>query len=285
MKKGKGLGGKPRRRGGKLTRRNEPEKKKRRLEGSQLLALGFGCLLVMLAVLFGWMMDRQLRGGLLGQRTEAMARPDWVPIGSLPPYVPQAFMAVVDPTFAEGGPVRPRDAHKTIPRALVREIHLLGSGVGGHARELVMAPLLEQRIDRRDLLELYLNRVYLGASEDFPIYGVFAGAREFFGKAPSELTLGETASLAGLLLEPKIERPDDVPGAVGVRRNEVLRAMLRMGYISEAQLQEAVAERLAFQPGLSEMPMTRQHLTAGDTAIIRLPPPLVQETEGDQPAG
>ena len=280
MKRGKGLGRKPRRRGGKLTRGKEPAKKRRRrLESSQLLALGFGCLLIAIVGIFGWMMDRQLRGGLLGQRTEAMARPDWAPLASLPSYLPQAFMAVVDPTFAGGGPVRPGDAHRTIPRELVREIHLLGTGIGGHARELVMAPLLEQRIDRTELLELYLNRVYLGTTEDFPVYGMYAGAREFFGKEPSQLTLGETASLAGLLLEPRIDRPDDVPGAVGVRRNEVLRAMLRMGYINESQLQEAVAERLAFQPGLTEMPMTRQNLAPDDTAVIRLPSPIPAEIE------
>src|SRR5690606_31356442 len=125
---------------------NEPEQG--RLEGSQLLALGIGCLLIGLVAGFGWAMDRQVRGGLLDQRSEAIARPDWVPIASLPAHIPRTFVAVVDPTFAGGGPVRPRDADKTIPRELVREVHLLGSGLGGQARELMMAPILEQRIDR-----------------------------------------------------------------------------------------------------------------------------------------
>lgn len=278
----KGLGGKAPRRGGKLTRRGEPET--HRLEGPQLLALGVGCLLIVIVAIFGWTMDRQLRGGILGQRSEAMARPDWATIESLPAYVPQTFLAVVDPTFLEGGGVRPRDSGKTIPRKLVREIHLLGSGLSGQARERMMAPLLEQRLDRTEILELYLNRVYLGVFHDYPVYGIHHAAREYFGKLPSQLTLGETASLAGLLLEPKIEDPENVPGAVGVRRNEVLRALLRMGYIDEAELQQAVTERLAFQPGLREIPMTRQPLVAADTAVIRLPRPSPAPGEENQAA-
>src|SRR5690606_13060093 len=97
------LGGKPPRRGGKLTRKGEPEKGP---EPSQLLALTLGCLLLGAAAGFGWAMDRQLRGGLLDQRREAMARPDWVSIESLPEYVPRTFLSVVDPTFDSAGAVR-----------------------------------------------------------------------------------------------------------------------------------------------------------------------------------
>jgi hypothetical protein len=277
VKKGKGLGGKGPRRGGKLSRRQEPERAK--IDGSQLLALTVGCLLVGTVAGFGWAMDRQLRGGLLEQRTEAMERPDWVSVSALPAFVPRTFLAVVDPTHEDGGPVRPRDASRTIPRELVREIHLLGSGLGGQAKEMMMAPILEQRVTGDALLELYLNRVYFGIAHDYPVYGIHYAAREFFGKEPSQLTLGETASLAGLLLEPRIERPDEVPGAVGVRRNEVLANLLRRGYITEADMQAAVAERLAFQPGLTEVPMTRQDLAVMDTAVIRLPPPNPPEEE------
>lgn len=270
MRRGKRLAGKPPRRGGRLTgRRQEPRPGP---TSSELATLVAGCLLVGVVAGFAWGMDRQLRGGILDQRSEAMARPDWVSIESLPPYLPRAFLGVVDPNYEEGGAVRARDEGKTIPRELVRQIHLLDDGLADQARELAMAPVLEQRADRGQILELYLNRVYLGITHGFPIYGVHYAAREYFGKEPGQLTLGEAATLAGLLLEPRIERPADRPGAVGIRRNEVLRALARSGYITPEQYRDAVAERLAFQPGLAEAPMTRVMLSSEDTAVIRLPP-------------
>lgn len=228
-------------------------------------------LLVGIMVGFGWAADRQLRGGLLEQRTEAMQRPDWVPLESLPAYVPRAFLAVVDPGFEEGAPVRARDADASVPRALVREVHQL-DGLSGKARELIMAPVAEQRLTRRQLLETYLNRIYLGQANGVPVYGVYYAAEEYMKKAPSELTLSDAATLAALLLQPRIDDPADRAGAVGVRRNEVLRAMFRRGDITAEQYQAAIREELAFQPGLAEQPMSRRILTADDTTIVRLPP-------------
>lgn len=136
-----------------------------------------------------------------------------------------------------------------------------------------MAPILEKRIPDEAVLELYLNRVYFGMAHDYPVYGIHYAAREYFGKEAAQLTLGETATLAGLLLEPRIERPEDMAGAVGARRNEVLTNLLRTGYITEADMKTAVAERLAFQPGITEVPMTRQVFAVTDTTVIQLPPP------------
>src|SRR5690606_6962205 len=141
------------------------------------LALTIGCLLVGTVAGFGWAMDRQLRGGVLEQRAEAMQRTDWVPVASLPEFIPRTFIAVVDPTFEDGGQVRPRDASHTIPRELVRQIHLLGNGLGGQAKEMMMAPILEQRIPGDAVLELYLNRVYFGIAHDYPVYGIHYAAR------------------------------------------------------------------------------------------------------------
>jgi penicillin-binding protein 1A len=220
---------------------------------------------------FGWGMDRQLRGGLLLQKTEAMQRPDWVNLETLPRYVPSAFLSVVDPAFVEAGTFRGRGSRRTIPRELVRQIHLLGDGISGEARELVMAPVLTRHSSKQAMLELYLNRVYLGMAREYPVYGIHHAATEYLGKDPQQLTVGEAAMLAGILLEPRIERPQERPGAVGIRRNEVLRALVRAGTITEGEYAEATAERLAFQPGLAELPMSRRIPSAGDTNVIRLP--------------
>jgi len=233
---------------------------------------------------FTWSVDRELTAGLLQQRIEAMQREDWVPLDDLPPHVPNAFIAVVDPGF-EGAPTprRPRDEAETIPRHLVRQIHLLGHGMGSQARERVMAPVLEQRTNRRQLLEFYLNRVYLGLSQEVPVYGIHHAALEYLGKDAREMTVGEAATIASLLLPPMIERPEERPGAVGARRNEVLRALLQAGYITPQDFQQAVGERLAFQPGLRFLPMTRRIPLAADTAVIRLPPEYRPQPEEEDP--
>lgn len=219
---------------------------------------------------FAWAADRQLRGGVLRQRAEAQRRPDWVALDRLPAYVPAAFVAVVDPAFLETGTLRAGEEGTTLARELVRQVHLIPGSLGGEARELVMAPLLEHRTDKRELLELFLNRVYLGREQGYPVFGIHHAAREYFDKEPSQLSLGETATLAGLLLAPRIEDPDLRAGAVGARRNEVLRVMWLGELITAEQYRQAASEPLAFQPGLDEFPMTRP-ADWGREAVIRLP--------------
>jgi membrane peptidoglycan carboxypeptidase len=223
---------------------------------------------------FGWSLDRQIRGGLLRQQREAVQRPDWVRLERLPEYVPAAFVAVVDPSFIQEGAIRGGRRTTTLSRELVRQVHLLPDDVSGEARELLMGPILEQRTSRRGLLEVFLNRVYLGDQRGYPIFGVHHAAREYFDTEPEQLTLGETATLAGLLLEPRITDPENRVGAVGVRRNEVLRVMLAGGMVSEEQFRAAVAEPLGFQPGLERQPMSRPADWMEEPAPIRLPEEL-----------
>jgi membrane peptidoglycan carboxypeptidase len=186
--------------------------------------------------------------------------------------VQQAFIVAVDPTFDVSGTTRSREQGNILPRQLVHQIHLLGTGLRDEAREMVMVPVLEQRASKAEIFELYLNRIYLGIDENVEIYGIYDAAREYFGKEPSDLTVSEAATLAGLLLPPKIDRPEDRPGAVGVRRNEVLGALLTSGVITSDDYAAAVRERLGFQPGINELPMSRRLPSPSDTVTIRLPP-------------
>jgi membrane peptidoglycan carboxypeptidase len=283
-KRGRMLGGKAPQRGGRLSLGKPVADPAPEGSTQVLIVLTVGFLILGIVAGFGWELDRQLRGGILLQRVEAVQRPDWVPLEALPEYVPRVFLAVVDPAFEGVGTLRSREDGSTLPRELVRQIHLLGNGLRGQARELVMGPVLEQRAGKQDLLEFYLNRVYLGIEHEVPIYGIHYAAREFFGKEASELTLGETATLAGLLLEPRIERPGERPGAAGVRRNEVLRSLAMAGLISAEEFAEAVAEPLGFQPGLTELPMSRRLPLRGDTATIRLPEQYRPRPEDEEEA-
>ncbi len=283
-KGGKMLGGKPPRRGGRLTgpapRGQRRGERQRTLPPQLLPMVVLGCLVLGTVGGFAFAMDRQLTAGVISQAAEAAQRPDWAPLDALPAYVPAAFLVAVDPNFLRGGALRARDERgTTVPRELVRQIHRLGSGLGSSARELVMAPVLEQRVAKDELLELYLNRVYLGEAQDYPVYGIHHAAREYIGKEPEALTLGETAALAGLLLEPRIRYPEEQAGAVGIRRNEVLRALLGAGTITPSEYQAAIAERLPFQPGLDELPMSRRLPGPADSAVIRLPQEYLAQPE------
>lgn len=272
-KRGKLLGGQPPRKGGRWGGRGGPNKP--RPDATRILvSLGIAFFVVGIVGGYAWAQDRQIRGGVLQQAAEARDRPDWVELEELPAYVPSAFAAVVEPAIARQSRLRTGESGTTLAKEIVRQVHLLPEGVIGEARAMAMAPLLEQRTTPTRALEIYLNRVELGTARGFPVYGVWHAAREYFQKAPSELTLSETATLAGLLLEPRVSDPQLQVGAVGARRKEVLEVMLRGGLISEAQYRQAIDEPLGFQPGLADMPMTRPADWGTEREPIRLPEEL-----------
>jgi membrane peptidoglycan carboxypeptidase len=227
-------------------------------------------------------MDRQILGGVMRQRQEAAQRPDWTPIRRLPAYVPQAFSSVVDPTFENRRPLEEGAEGTTLSRELVRQVHLLRRNLAGEAREILMGPLLERRMAKSEVLELYLNRVYMGRVDGFPVYGIHHAAREFFGKRPEELTLSQAATLAGLLLPPRISRPERQLGAVGARRNEVLRQMVLAGNVTPAALEAAMQEPLGFVAVAEYTPMTRPLGWDAPQEPLRLPP--LEAAPGDSVA-
>jgi membrane peptidoglycan carboxypeptidase len=272
QKPGKRLGGAPpgrsRWRGGS---RGDPS-----AERPALLALAAFTLFVLTAVAgFTYALDRQLRGGLLAQRTEAVQRPDWVSLRELPPHVPLAFLVAVDPTFLHRLPIDAGVEGTTISRDLVRQVHRIGNDVGGEARGILMGSLLEARLHDAELLELYLNRVQLGLDGGWAVHGIYHASHEWFGKHPSELTIGEAATLAGIVLPPRLREPRRQVGAVGIRRNEVLREMLLAGVVEEERYRAAVEEPLGLQYGPEHLPMSRPPGWDRRPEVIRLPPEVV----------
>ncbi|HEX8454518.1 MAG TPA: transglycosylase domain-containing protein [Longimicrobium sp.] len=235
---------------------------------------------------FAWAMWGRLDHGLLAQREAARHRPDWVRLDELPRHVPDAFTAVVDTASFRRVPPEERGRNPMLSRDLVRQVHRLANGgVGGDARELVMSPLLENALSKRGLFELYLNRISMGRTGDWPVYGVFHASREYFGKDPRKLSLAEAATLAGILLPPALPSPEQSPGPVGARRNEVLRRMLEAGRITPAAYRQAAREPLAFQPGADYAPMARPVDWKREPEVIRLPPELRPSLQPDSAQG
>jgi penicillin-binding protein 1B len=99
--------------------------------------------------------------------------------------------------------------------------------------EQYMALILERKASKDEILELYLNEVYLGQRGSFAVHGVAEAARLFFGKDVSNLSLGEAATIAGIIQSPYYWSPFAAPQRCRERRNVVLRAMAEEGFITE----------------------------------------------------
>jgi penicillin-binding protein 1B len=114
--------------------------------------------------------------------------------------------------------------------------------------EALLAVLLERRLGKREILELYLNEVYLGQVASFNVYGVGQGARTYFGKEVSSLTLAESALLAGMIQSPNPYNPYRHPEEARARRGQVIRAMRQAGFLDDAAVRSASAEPLRVRP-------------------------------------
>jgi penicillin-binding protein 1A len=180
-----------------------------------------------------------------------------VRLGELPAYVPQAFLAAEDRRFREHGAVDLRgvgralftnlkagetvEGGSTITQQLVKNLFLSRDRVFKRKlQEVVLANRLEARLGKDQILELYLNRVYLGGGA----YGVDAAARTYFGKPARELTLAEAAVLAGLARSPSALSPSQSPERALKRGRLVLSRMLREGWIRQADAAAAGAQPL-----------------------------------------
>ena len=106
-------------------------------------------------------------------------------------------------------------------------------------REALVARQLERRWSKDEILEAYLNFVFVGSGA----YGVAAGADGYFGKALAAVTLDEAALLAGLIQAPARLDPRRDPDAARARRDQVLARMARAGFVDEATRAAAAGAR------------------------------------------
>lgn len=112
-------------------------------------------------------------------------------------------------------------------------------------REQFMALVLETRATKDEILELYLNDVYLGHRGSFALHGVAEAAKIFFSKDVRNLTLSEAALIAGVIQSPFYHSPFNNPERARDRRNVVLRAMADGEYIARDAAARATTEPIA----------------------------------------
>jgi penicillin-binding protein 1B len=179
----------------------------------------------------------------------------------LPDHLVQAVLAIedrrffnhpgLDPFRIVGAAVRNVRAESyiqggsTITQQLVKNFFLTPEkSMRRKVQEALLAMVLERRADKKDILELYLNEVYLGQVGSFSIHGVGEAARMYFHKDVGNLTLGESALLAGMIQSPNPYNPYRHPKRAMDRRNLVLRAMGEAGFLKEEAASSATTQPL-----------------------------------------
>ncbi len=192
-------------------------------------------------------------GKLLAEYGEE--RRDYVPIRTMPKTVKLAILAAEDAEFYSHAGVDP----SSIGRALLSNILAGRKGQGGStitmqvARncflsseksymrklyEVAIATKLEHELTKDQILEIYVNQIYLGQRA----YGFGSAARTYFGKPLKDLTIGEAATLAGLPVAPSAYNPVVNNRRATMRRNYVLGRMAALGFITEETSQAEQAK-------------------------------------------
>ena len=181
-------------------------------------------------------------------------RRDFVPIEDMPAQLKNAVVAIEDERFYSHAGVDP----KAILRALLSHV-AGGVSQGGSTitmqvartffltqertpkrklKEAMLTHRIEASLTKDKILELYMNQIYLGQRS----YGFSSAARTYFGKPMDELSIAESAMLAGLPQNPARHNPVVNPARAQKRQMMVLKNMLRLGYISQPEFDQAVAE-------------------------------------------
>jgi penicillin-binding protein 1B len=131
-------------------------------------------------------------------------------------------------------------------------------------RELAIALVLEMRLSKDEILERYVNDVWMGEFEGTPIYGMPLAARYFFNKDLRQVSPAEAATLIGMIQAPSSDDPRRHPDAARQRRNTVLGLMRRAGALDQPRYEAALAEAVATvpTPGLRRAPYFTDYVTA-----------------------
>ncbi len=201
----------------------------------------------------------------------------FVPIGSIPKQVKEAFIAAEDKNFYQHKGVDPegimraaitdlKNLHSekrpvgasTITQQVARNFLLTNEvSIARKIKEMILAYRIEQVLNKDQILELYLNEIYLGLNS----YGVAAAALDYFDKPLDELTVAEMSFLAAIPKNPNKYFREKNHDAALERRNYVINRMLEDKYITQAQAAEAIAAPLGFHPPKDAEAVPAGHFT------------------------
>ncbi len=185
-----------------------------------------------------------------------------VPLSNISKYMQMATVAAEDQRFYHHQGYDPRgilraftanieagrtvEGASTITQQYVKNILANGRErtFNNKLQEAALAYELEKRYSKNEILEKYLNTIYFGQS----LYGVETASMKYFGKHAKDLSLSESAMLAGIIRSPNNDSPYVNPEKAKARRDAVLKKMLEQKMISDREYQEALAAPLNVQP-------------------------------------
>ena len=184
-----------------------------------------------------------------------------VPLSKISPYFQSAVIATEDPRFFEhhgldfGGIIRATiknlaygrivEGGSTITQQLARNLFLTRKKtIGRKLAEALIAMQIERRYAKEEILELYLNQVYLGHNA----YGIESAANLYFGKTAAELDAAESAMIAGLIRGPELYSPYRNFKGSKLRQIFVLNKMLDKGLLPESAAKQAAIESMDYSP-------------------------------------
>ena len=139
-------------------------------------------------------------------------------------------------------------------------------------KEVLLSVIIELQYEKREILEIYLNEIYLGQKGSVAINGIGEASNFYFGKPVKELTLSEAAVIAGLIKAPNHYSPYRDPLSCRSRRDAVLQAMHRYQWITETELQAALKEpvtAVGFRVSDKKAPYFIDYLTEQLNALYR----------------
>lgn len=141
----------------------------------------------------------------------------------------------------------------TLTQQLVKNFYLNQERtVTRKVNEVFMALILDLRYSKNQILEAYLNEIYFAQSGTMGIYGIGRASRYYFGKRPHELTLAESALLAGMIKSPNMLSPFRDPVRATARRNAVLDRMRALAMIGSAEYDQANREPVPSRPPIQQ---------------------------------
>ncbi|HET8722286.1 MAG TPA: PBP1A family penicillin-binding protein [Nitrospira sp.] len=207
-------------------------------------------------------LEPELISGLRGASRQVR---EWIPLARMPDRLVETILAVEDRRFYSHVGIDPL----AVARAVWRNLTKGGLVQGGSTitqqlaknlfyspqrtfvrkvKEALAAMVLESKYQKRDILESYLNEIYLGQAGFVSIYGVGEAAHRYFAKSLDELTIGEIAMIAGLIKGPNTFAPMKHRELAQQRRDVVLRLLRDQGKLTEEEWKRAVNEPVRVVP-------------------------------------
>lgn len=210
---------------------------------------------------------------------------DLVRLDELPVHLIDAVYAVEDKRFEQHHGVdlrrvigallanlragRIQQGASTLTQQLVKNFFLTPERTFSRKiREALMALIVEARYEKHEILQAYLNEIYLGQRGATAVHGVGEAARMYFGKPAAELSVAESALIAAIIQSPNGISPHRRPERAVARRNLVLELMYEQGRLSERSFEAATAEPLRVAALAGESGEVRYFL---DTLSQQLP--------------